>query len=357
MRADDRVTFVISWAQTALDGLRGAPQAALTAGAKWRWRGRAERLDGCGDLLTLDAPLGHDILHAHAASAVRRIYGRTLPPARVQFGSEVEDPLHTRLATFSDGVRSWTATLIDVIELARPLLVFHGAMPPPDTDLQVVTSAGASGRPIRITDTPSAVICFTPGTLLDTPGGPRRIDDLHEGDAVLTRDNGAQEIVWIGHRHMSGARLHAMPDHRPVRIRGGALGDHGPQEDLLVSPRHRMLVSGAPARALFGIDEVLVAAEDLIDDRYILRDHAMGHVDYIHLMLPSHQVVWANGAATESFHPASTDLSAIDPNQMIRLEAAMPQVANDPEAYGPPARRELTRPEAAILQHEVRVVH
>ncbi len=357
MRAVAKATFVISWAQTALDGLRGAPQSALRDGAFWRWRGRAERLDGCGDLLTLDAPLGHDILHAHAASAVRRIYGRALPPMRVQVGSEIEDPLLTRMATFSDGVRYWTATLIDVVELARPLMVFHGAMPPPDTDLRVVASPEIAGRPVRISDTPSSVICFTHDTLLDTPSGPRRIDDLAEGDAVLTRDNGAQEIVWIGQRHMSGARLHAMPDHRPVRIRGGAMGGDGPSEDLLVSPRHRILMSGAPARALFGTDEVLVAAEDLIDDKRVLRDHTMGQVDYIHLLLPSHQVVWANGVSTESFHPASTDLGLIDPEQRARLEAAIPEVANDPHAYGPPARRELTRPEAAILQHEARVAH
>ena len=37
-------------------------------------------------------------------------------------------------------------------------------------------------------------VCFTKGTFLTTSNGPRQIEDLREGDKVLTRDNGMQEI-------------------------------------------------------------------------------------------------------------------------------------------------------------------
>ena len=114
------------------------------------------------------------------------------------------------------------------------------------------------------------VICFTPGTLIDTPAGPRPVEALRPGDRVLTRDDGAQELLWVGSRRMSGARLYALPHLRPVRLgavrlgavrlRAGAFGLLRPAADLLVSPQHRLLVRGAAARALFNEPEVLVQA-------------------------------------------------------------------------------------------------
>lgn len=344
--------FVIPWGQALLDGLRGGPASAIAPGSVWRWRGRPVRLDGAGDVLTLDSAAGQERLHAQAASAVRRIYGRRLPPVRPAVGREIGLPGAAGCFSVSDGTRAWRAELIEVTELARPLVMFQGAMPPPDVDLRVIAAPEAMPRPVSLTERPAGVICFTPDTLLDTPDGPRRVADLAPGDRVHTRDAGAQPLIWTGARSLSGARLHAMPDLRPIRIRAGALGDGAPRRDLLVSPRHRILIRGPAARALFGTDEVLVAAEDLVDGRRILRDHALGRVTYLHLMLPDHQVVFADGVPAESFHPARTDLSVIDSGQKRALEAARPGVLDDPQGYGPAARRELGRAEAAILRRE-----
>ena len=191
--------------------------------------------------------------------------------------------------------------------------------------------------------TSGAVICFTRGTRLATPAGLIAVENLREGDLVHTRDGGPQEILWIGNRRLSGAQMHAMPELRPIRIRAGALTGGRPEPDLVVSPRHRVLFKGAAARALFGTPEVLVAAEDLANDRTITRDHTLREVDYIHLLLPRHHVVWANGVETESFHPASTDLRTVDPHQFDRLARIVPGVEAHPRGYGDPARRELTR--------------
>ena len=59
---------------------------------------------------------------------------------------------------------------------------------------------------------------------VQTPQGPRLVEELREGDHVQTKDDGAQEIQWIGSRRMTGARLFAMPRLRPIRIRAGAEG-------------------------------------------------------------------------------------------------------------------------------------
>jgi hypothetical protein len=75
-------------------------------------------------------------------------------------------------------------------------------------------------------------------------------------------------------------------------------------------------------------------------------------VEYVHLLLPRHHVVWANGVETESFHPASTSFDTIEDQQRARLSDIVPGIEDDPHLYGPAARRELTRSEATILMHE-----
>jgi hypothetical protein len=75
-------------------------------------------------------------------------------------------------------------------------------------------------------------------------------------------------------------------------------------------------------------------------------------VTYIHLLLGAHQVLWANGVESESFHPASAAMSALDTQDRIRLNGILPQLEHDPHSYGAYARRNLSSSEAAILRHE-----
>lgn len=196
------------------------------------------------------------------------------------------------------------------------------------------------------------MICFTPGTRIVTPQGPRRIEDLRPGDSVQTKDNGAQAVLWTGKRHMTGARLYAMPHLRPIRFRSGALGIDRPDEDLLVSPQHRMLVRGAAAQSLFHAHEVLVAAEDLLNDGAVCIDRTLREVTYVHVLMERHEIVWANGLETESFHPSNSALETVFPAQREGLLNILPGLADDPFAYGDFARRNLTASEAAILRHD-----
>ena len=131
-----------------------------------------------------------------------------------------------------------------------------------------------------------------------------------------------------------------------------ALGVERPDQDLLVSPDHRMLLRGRAAQALFNTDEVLVAARDLVNGQTIAVDMALREVTYVHLLLPSHHVLWANGLETESFHPAQADLASLAAEDRMRLLAMFPALDYDPHVYGAAARRMLSTSEAAILMHE-----
>ena len=132
----------------------------------------------------------------------------------------------------------------------------------------------------------------------------------------------------------------------------GALGVDRPDSELLVSPEHRLLIKGNVARALFNTPEVLVMARDLVNDHSVTIDQAMREVTYIHLLLPRHQIVWANGVETESFHPASAALSTLDDGDRKRLLAFNAAFEVEPNLYGAYARRCLNGPEAALLAHE-----
>ena len=343
-------TFVIRWAQTEVDGLASAPRAALGIGASWRWSGAALRVDGPQDLLRLTDPEGAADLRARAARRAGRLVGRAPVGRRVARKlAGAEEPLFERGFDLTDGYRVYAASVVDFGPGVQPLLMFAGDVPPVDTDLWVVRAAMEIAEVHRVTDQPTAVICFTPGTRIRTARGDVAVEEIGEGDRIQTKDNGCQDVLWRGQKRLSGARLYAMPELRPIRLRRGALGVDRPDEDLIVSPAHRMLVKGAKARALFNTDEVLVAARDLIDDARVVRDHNLTEVTYVHLMLPRHEVVFANGLETESFHPAGAAFESLADEQRDRLSALMPGLETDPMGYGDYARRSLSRAEAALL--------
>lgn len=345
-------TFVIAWTQGEVDGLSPAPLSALRAGASWRWSGETVCVDGARDVYVLDKAIGRAELHQRAAHAVRRLIGAALAEGPVYRDRRPRARLFDGGFDVTDGIHLYEVTLIDRPELGTPLLMFLGEVPPAETDLWVVTSH-VSAAPRTEELSPGGVICFTPGTKILTPDGMRLVEDLAEGDAVQTKDNGVQELRWIGRRQVSGARLYAMPQLRPIRFRAHALGADSPDEDLIVSPQHRMLVGGQAARDLFNADEVLVAAKDLVNDSSIVKERHMRQLEYIHLLFDSHQVIFANGMETESFHPAFADLDQVPEAQRAELHERFPQLSDAAENYGPEARRSLSAAEAAILMHDV----
>ncbi len=344
-----RPTFVISWSQTEVDGLLAAPVETLVPGAPWRWTGVAVRVDGPQTLLTLDEALGRADLHRRAARMVRRLVGaavgRNADPLTDPRDEMDPDPMEghgEQGFSLTDGRQTWQVTLIGVEGTRARLLMCLGEMPPVATDLWVLRAHLTAGRgPNLVAPEEAGLLCFTPGTMLRTATGDVRIDDLHPGTMIQTRDNGLQPVQWTASQRLSGGRLYAVPHLRPVRFRRA-------EGDLVVSPGHRMLVEGGAARLLFNTDEVLVAAADLIDGHAVIRDREARRVTYVHLLMEGHQVVWANGMPAETLYPPEIPDAALDPHQRAALRVSLPATA--PQV--PPARRCLSSPEAAILRHD-----
>lgn len=350
-------TFVIRWQQTEIDGVKSPATAAVREGATWRWNGQAIRVDGPDHILLTGDADERLQLRRRVSRSLKRLLAAEID-VRVPDDVPIEgEPIFDDGFVVTDGRASYAATFVGVGRGRSPLVMFSGRLPVQGTDLWVVRTIGKETPVIRQSDFGTGVICFTQDTMIDTPDGKRAVQDIQEGDWVLTKDNGSQQVTWRGARRMSGARFFAMPELRPVRIRAGAIEAGRPDSDLVVSPKHRLLVQGAMAQALFNTDEVMVAAEHLINDHSILVDYNVTSTTYHHLMLDDHQVLWANGIETESFHPASTTLDTLDPGDRARLEGLLPNVEFDPQGYGDYVRRDLTKSEAAILHHAMNRAH
>lgn len=182
-----------------------------------------------------------------------------------------------------------------------------GEIPPLNTTLTIV---GIVENDNWI-PTDTAVPCFVSGTLIDTPQGPRAIDDLVPGDKVLTMDNGAQPIRWVGCKDVSQRELKMDPKLKPIRIVSGALGHGLPKRDLFLSPQHRVLIRSPIAQRIFGVNETLIAAKKLVDIPGIFVDGEATSVSYYHMLFDNHEVVFSEGAPSESLYTGQEALKSI----------------------------------------------
>jgi hypothetical protein len=210
-------------------------------------------------------------------------------------------------------------------------------------------TTGAVTGTMSFVNIENVIPCFTPGTLIATPRGEVSVENLRAGDRVITRDNGLQEIRWVGSRTLGWRDLNAAPHLKPVLVRQGSLGHGLPERDMLVSPNHRLLVANDRTALYFDEHEVLVAAKHLITGQGVHAVESMG-TTYIHFMFDRHEVVLSNGAWTESFQPGDMTLKGMGNAQRGEIFDLFPELKTDAgvENYGA-ARRTLKRHEAALL--------
>jgi len=188
-------------------------------------------------------------------------------------------------------------------------------------------------------------LCFAQGTWVTTPSGQVPIEELAAGDMVVTMDHGPQPIRWIG-----SSKRPATGNMAPILIRKGALGN---TRDLRVSPQHRMLLSGWQAEVLFGESEVLATAKSLVNDHSILREEG-DEVEYFHMLFDTHEIVYAEGAPSESFHPGAEGWKALDKPTRNEILELFPQLANGNfDSDGPSARASLNYKEGSLLSHSM----
>lgn len=184
------------------------------------------------------------------------------------------------------------------------------------------------------------IVCFARGTRISTRKGEIAIEDLRPGDEVITVDRGFRPIRWIGSTSVAAQGKFA-----PVVIRKGAMGN---SRDLRVSPQHRMLVKGWHVELLFGKREALVPAKALINDETVFQLEG-GSVEYFHMMFDTHELIYAEGIPSESFHPGQVGMGAFAEETREEIFELFPELRERLESYGGSVRESLKVSEAKIL--------
>ena len=196
---------------------------------------------------------------------------------------------------------------------------------------------------------PATPICFVKGTAIRCEYGDVAIENLRVGDNVWTSDGILSEIKWIGRRILSGIDLTNNPHLKPIRIKKNALGPNTPSKDLLVSPQHRMLLDGWRVDLLFSQNEVLAAAKHLVNDHSITVENSSDTVEYFHILFETHEIIYANDALSESFHPGQWAIDSLDNAVREEVFELFPHLRDDIALYGPTACRSLKAFEANAL--------
>lgn len=187
------------------------------------------------------------------------------------------------------------------------------------------------------------VVCFVRGTSIRTQRGEVKIEDLREGDKVRTLDRGLQPIRWIGSSIVRGHGNLA-----PIRIKKGAMGN---RRDLWVSPQHRMLVGSWRSELYFGEEQVLTPAKFLVDGDNICIEE-VDEVEYFHMLFDQHEIVFAEGAPSESFHPGVVGLGSMSDETRNEIFEIFPSLRDEIDVWGPAARPSLKAFEGSLLVKE-----
>lgn len=156
-------------------------------------------------------------------------------------------------------------------------------------DYELVGTEAETAR-LRFADI--ACISFLSGTQITLASGAQTpVEALQVGDVLLTRDNGAQPIRWIGRTVLRGTGSTA-----PVLIRQGALNA---ARDLVLMPNHRLFLWQRTDVLEAGRAQVMVKAAHLINGTTIIRKGG-GFFDGFHILLDRHEIIYAEGIAVES---------------------------------------------------------
>lgn len=186
-----------------------------------------------------------------------------------------------------------------------------------------------------------ACVSFSRGTQITMASGAQTpIERLRIGDRVLTRDDGVQQVRWIGQ-----STVRAVGDFAPIRIRAGALHN---ENDLLVSPDHRLFIYQRSDAVGAGRHEILVRARHLINGDTIVQEDG-GFVDYFQLLFDEHQIIYAEGIAAETLLIDPRTRAALPEGVTADLPRSLPGHAARPHLDYEIGENLLKHPDAAKL--------
>ncbi|WP_371170801.1 Hint domain-containing protein [Aliiroseovarius sp. 2305UL8-7] len=183
-------------------------------------------------------------------------------------------------------------------------------------------------------------VCFARGTEILTDAGPRRIEEIRVGDMLVTRDNGLQPLRWIAASKVASDRRRGNSQLEPIALKADSLAPGVPTKTLQLSPQHRLLLEGPELDLLLDQTAAFASAKSLVngDSIYECGDE-IADLEYWHIALDQHDVVYANGCPAETLHMGDMSLGTITDAQATELEAIFPGITSTPQPLAHPELR------------------
>jgi len=250
--AADGPLFAAAWEDCEIDGASDPATDALRVGAHWRWTGPLWRLDVPPGPLRLEGALGRADLHRVAfrrAARLMRLSGSFRVLA--EMGAAVRETTHDGALrdafVVTDGRRFWPVSHVRGGAHGRRLILFRGAVPPPNEDLWVISVEARSDRA-----QPAGAVGFLPGTPVETPAGPVALERLRPGSRVLT-DRGPATVRALSRPQRTAA----------LSLPAGLFDIGVPVRDTVIGPGTFLGVEGGALAHLWGREEARVCPNDL----------------------------------------------------------------------------------------------
>lgn len=232
---------------------------------------------------------------------------------------------------------------LDRVEIDGTLCLFIPSEPlSPGEDYQEVTASGTLGRAASPEEI-AGICALGTGTMIATDEGPQPIDWLRPGDRVLTRDNGYQQLLWLGSHTMP---RRAPAETRPLLLEEGCFGPGLPERNLLASPGTGILLAGQELELWFGESEMFAQTRHAAPEAA----SGTGRQPLYSLLFATPEVILAEGMWVSAVHADAAYISLLPD----RVRGALAQRL--PEAHGMAARAWLVDWEVAMFRRE-RLAH
>lgn len=227
---------------------------------------------------------------------------------------------------------------LDRVEIDGTLCLFMASEPlTPGEEYQEASAASPLGRAASPEEI-AALCALGTGTMIATDEGPQPIDWLRPGDRVLTRDNGYQQLLWLG-QHTMPRRAPAQT--RPLCLAAGGFGPALPERNLLASPGCGILLAGPELELWFGESEMLAQARHLAPDA----EGGSGRQVLYSLLFAGPEVILAEGLWVASVHADAAYVSLLPDRVRGALAPRLP------EGHSMAARGWMNDWEVAMFRH------
>lgn len=174
---------------------------------------------------------------------------------------------------------------------------------------------------------PGAIVCFRAGTRILTAEGYIAVENLRQGMLLRTLEGGLAPILWVGSSHLDATRLDLLPNLWPIRIKRNALGKGFPARDVEVSPQHRIYVNGKAIEEVADCAAGLIAAKHLTKLSGISVVRQPDDITYFHILLPTHEVIWAENLPAESMYIGPYTAQNLAPSLRSEIATLFPDFA------------------------------